>query len=113
MVTLTLPLAYNHGWVGAIVESDSQLTISLSSTETIPPWSLGSLIEDIRTWSKNLHLTFSWTNRSNNQVAHWTAQFTLSSNQCITWDVSFPTELTSLSMSDMPSVEDGLLFLEV
>ncbi|GKD17719.1 reverse transcriptase, partial [Tanacetum coccineum] len=71
-------LAYNHGWVGAIVESDCQIAISLSSTETIPPWSLGSLIEDIRTWSKNLHLTFSWTNQSNNQVAHWTAQFALS-----------------------------------
>ncbi|GKB67883.1 reverse transcriptase [Tanacetum coccineum] len=114
MVTLTLPLAYNHGWVGAIVESDSQLTISLSSTETIPPWSLGSLIEDIRTWSKNLHLTFSWTNRSNNQVAHWTAQFTLSSNQCITWDVSFPTELTSLSMSDMyrSFINDNLIKLK-
>ncbi|GKF40076.1 reverse transcriptase, partial [Tanacetum coccineum] len=85
-------LAYNHGWVGAVVESDSQLTISLSSIKTIPPWSLGSLIEDIRTWSKNLHLTFSWTNRSNNQVAHWTAQFALSSNQCI----MFPFRLASM-----------------
>ncbi|GKE34826.1 reverse transcriptase, partial [Tanacetum coccineum] len=54
-------LTYNRGWVGAIVESDSHIAISLSCSETTPPWSLGSLIEDMRTWSKNLHLTFSWT----------------------------------------------------
>ncbi|GKB83552.1 reverse transcriptase [Tanacetum coccineum] len=63
-------LAYNQGWCGAIVESDSQTTISLSSSEAVPPWSLGVLIDDIRTWSKSLHLTFSWVNRVNNQVAH-------------------------------------------
>jgi hypothetical protein len=94
-------LAYNQGWCGAIVESDSQMAISLSSSETVPPWSLSALIDDIRTWSKNLQLTFSWVNRVNNQVAHWTAQFALSSNQCIMWDVSYPCELTSLARSDL------------
>ncbi|GJR98435.1 reverse transcriptase [Tanacetum coccineum] len=63
-------LAYNQRWCGAIVESDSQTAISLSSSEAIPPWSLSALIDDIRTWSKSLHLTFSWVNRVNNQVAH-------------------------------------------
>ncbi|GJW31241.1 reverse transcriptase [Tanacetum coccineum] len=94
-------LAYNQGWCGAIVESDSQTVISLSSSEVVPPWSLSALIDDICTWSKSLHLSFSWVNRVNNQVAHWTAQFALSSNQCIMWDVSFPYELTSLARSDL------------
>ncbi|GKA59432.1 reverse transcriptase [Tanacetum coccineum] len=94
-------LAYNQGWCDAIVESDSQTAISLSSLEAVPPWSLGVLIDDIRTWSKSLHLTFSWVNRVNNQVAHWTAQFALSLNQCIMCDVSIPYELTSLARSDL------------
>ncbi|GJZ67909.1 hypothetical protein Tco_0631149 [Tanacetum coccineum] len=47
------------GWCGAIMESDSQTAISLSSSKVVPPWSLGALIDDIRTWSKSLHLFFS------------------------------------------------------
>nr|GEV60672.1 hypothetical protein [Tanacetum cinerariifolium] len=34
--------AYNQGWCGAIVESDSQTAISLSPSEAIAPWSLAS-----------------------------------------------------------------------
>nr|GEU63318.1 retrovirus-related Pol polyprotein from transposon TNT 1-94 [Tanacetum cinerariifolium] len=65
---------------GAIVELDLQTAISLSSLEVVPPWSLGALIDDIRTWSRNLQLTFSWINQVSNQMAHWTAHFALSSN---------------------------------
>nr|GEX98214.1 cytochrome P450 [Tanacetum cinerariifolium] len=101
VVTLVRVSAYNQGWRGAIVDLDSQTAISLSSSEAPPPWSLGALIDDICTWSKSLHLTLSWVNRVNNQVAHWTAQFTLSLNQCIMWDVSFLYELTSLARSDL------------
>ncbi|GJV37176.1 DNA helicase [Tanacetum coccineum] len=47
-------LAYNHGWLNAIVESDSQVAISLSSLESPPPWSLVALVDDIHLWAKNM-----------------------------------------------------------
>ncbi|GKD54100.1 reverse transcriptase [Tanacetum coccineum] len=63
-------LASNHGWFNAIVESDSQIAISLSSLDMCPPWSLAALVEDIRIWAKNMRIRFSWVNRERNQVAH-------------------------------------------
>ncbi|GJY79738.1 hypothetical protein Tco_0485539 [Tanacetum coccineum] len=74
--SLCMLLAYNQGWCGAIVELDSQTSISLSSSEAVPHWSLGDLSDDIHTWSNNLQLKFSW-------------------------DVSFPYELTSLASNDL------------
>ncbi|GJZ77668.1 hypothetical protein Tco_0642340, partial [Tanacetum coccineum] len=38
----------NHGWLNAIVESDSQMAISLSSSKVHPPWRFITLIEHIR-----------------------------------------------------------------
>ncbi|GJZ19803.1 putative reverse transcriptase domain-containing protein [Tanacetum coccineum] len=40
-------LASRHTWYHAIVESDSQVAISLSSTKTFPPWSIATLVVDI------------------------------------------------------------------
>nr|GEX57252.1 B3 domain-containing transcription repressor VAL1-like isoform X1 [Tanacetum cinerariifolium] len=40
----------NHGWLNSIVESDSQMNISLSSSEAHPPWRFATLIDDIRLW---------------------------------------------------------------
>ncbi|GKG21520.1 hypothetical protein Tco_0384115, partial [Tanacetum coccineum] len=67
-------LAFNHGWFNAIVESDSQIAIFLSSLDMSPPWSLAALVDDIRLWAKYMH---------------------------ISCDVSFPDEFTSLSRSDL------------
>ncbi|GJU47905.1 ethylene-responsive transcription factor ERF011-like protein [Tanacetum coccineum] len=94
-------LAFRRGWSQAIVESDCQTAITLSSTETIPPWNLAALVSDIRSWSANLKLSFSWTKRDNNKVAHWAACFASLSTLPFRWDVSFPYELSSLSRSDM------------
>ncbi|GJS71839.1 ribonuclease H-like domain-containing protein [Tanacetum coccineum] len=52
-------LASCRGWYHAIVKSDSQVAISLSSTNTVQPWSIDALVVDIRLWSKNMNLTFS------------------------------------------------------
>ncbi|GJR94097.1 reverse transcriptase [Tanacetum coccineum] len=94
-------LAFNHGWFNAIVESDSQIAISLLSLDMSPPWSLAAVVEDIRIWAKNMHIRFSWVNRESNQVAHWVAHNAFSSTLGFSWDVSFPDELTSLSRSDL------------
>ncbi|GJY61372.1 reverse transcriptase [Tanacetum coccineum] len=40
--------ASNHGWSNAIVESDSHMAISFSSSEAHPPWRFATLIDDIR-----------------------------------------------------------------
>ncbi|GJX44527.1 RNA-directed DNA polymerase, eukaryota, reverse transcriptase zinc-binding domain protein, partial [Tanacetum coccineum] len=40
-------------WLNAIVESDSQVIISLSYLESPSPWSLAALVDDIRLWAKN------------------------------------------------------------
>ncbi|GJZ32468.1 nucleotide-binding alpha-beta plait domain-containing protein [Tanacetum coccineum] len=37
-------LAFRRGWSQVIVESDYQTAITLSSTETIPPWNLAALV---------------------------------------------------------------------
>ncbi|GJS50441.1 reverse transcriptase [Tanacetum coccineum] len=94
-------LASCRGWYHAIVESDSQVAISLSSTDIVPPWSIDALVADIRLWSKNMNLTFSWTSRDNNKVAHYAARFASSSIFSFSWDVSFPVELTSLARNDV------------
>ncbi|GKD53647.1 protein SCAI [Tanacetum coccineum] len=41
-------LPFRRGWSQAIVESDCETTITLSSTETIPPSNLAALVSDIR-----------------------------------------------------------------
>lgn len=94
-------LASCRDWYHAIVESDSKVAISLSSTENVPPWSIAALVADIRFWSKNMHLSFSWTSRDNNQVAHCAARLASSSTFPFSWDVCFPFELTSLARSDV------------
>ncbi|GJR42936.1 reverse transcriptase [Tanacetum coccineum] len=94
-------LVFNHGCFNAIVESDSQIAISLSSLDTSPPWSLAALVEDIRIWAENMQIRFSWVNRESNQVAHWVAHHAFSSTLGFSWDVSFSDELTSLSRSDL------------
>ncbi|GJV16027.1 reverse transcriptase [Tanacetum coccineum] len=94
-------LAFRHHWSQAIVESDCQTAITLSSMETIPPWNLAALVSDIRSWSANLKLSFSRTKRDNNKVAHWAACFASLSSLPFRWDISFPYELSSLSRSDM------------
>ncbi|GJT25179.1 reverse transcriptase [Tanacetum coccineum] len=55
----TCLFASNHGWLNAIVESDSQMTISLSSSGAHPPWRFATLIDGIRLWAKNMQITFS------------------------------------------------------
>ena len=62
-------LAFNRGWFNVIVESDSQVAISLSFLESPPPLSLAALVDDIRFWAKSMHISFSWVNRERNQVA--------------------------------------------
>nr|GEY25907.1 ethylene-responsive transcription factor ERF011-like [Tanacetum cinerariifolium] len=82
-------LAFHRGWSQAIVESDCQTAITLSSTKMIPPWNLDALVSDIRSWSANLQLSFSWTKRDNNKVAHWVTCFASLSALPFRWDVSF------------------------
>ncbi|GKC59421.1 reverse transcriptase domain-containing protein [Tanacetum coccineum] len=94
-------LAFNRGWLNAIVESDSQVTIALSSLESPPPWSLAALVDDIRLWSSFMQLSFLWVNRERNQAADWVARYAFSNTLEFSWDATFPEELTSLSRSDM------------
>ncbi|GKB47588.1 reverse transcriptase [Tanacetum coccineum] len=94
-------LAFNHGWFNAIMESDSQITIYLSYLDMSPLWSLAALVDDILLWAKDMHIRFSWVNQESNQVVHWVARNAFSSTVGFSWDVSFPDELTSLSMSDL------------
>ncbi|GJS66791.1 hypothetical protein Tco_0681355 [Tanacetum coccineum] len=84
----------------AIVGLDSSGSI-LHVYDTVPPWSIDALVADIRLWSKNMNLTFSWTSRHNNKVAHYAARLASSSTFSFSWDVSFPVELTSLARSDV------------
>nr|GEU38899.1 hypothetical protein [Tanacetum cinerariifolium] len=97
----TCSLAFNRGWLNAIVESDSQVAISLSFLESPPPWSLEALVDDIRFWSKSMQLSFSWVNRERNQVADWVARYAFSNTLQFSWDATFFEELTSLSRNDM------------
>ncbi|GJZ42300.1 reverse transcriptase [Tanacetum coccineum] len=71
-------LASDQGWFNATVESDSQLVISLACSESTPPWSIAALVDDIRLWANNMHLSFFFVNRESNQVAHWVARHAFS-----------------------------------
>ncbi|GKD80169.1 hypothetical protein Tco_1342790, partial [Tanacetum coccineum] len=97
---LCYALSPPHAEALTFVESDSKATISLSSTEIVPPWSIAALLADICLWSKNIELSFSWTSRDNNQVALYVARLT-SSTLPFNWDVSFPHKLNSLARCDM------------
>nr|GEZ21243.1 hypothetical protein [Tanacetum cinerariifolium] len=57
-------LASDRGWFNAAVESDSQLVVSLACSESTPPWSIAALVDDIRLWSNNMHLSFSWKSKA-------------------------------------------------
>nr|GEW97714.1 Myc-type, basic helix-loop-helix (bHLH) domain-containing protein [Tanacetum cinerariifolium] len=41
-------IAMTNGWYHAIIESDSQLAVSLASSESDPPWSLAAIVGDIK-----------------------------------------------------------------
>nr|GEV92477.1 reverse transcriptase domain-containing protein [Tanacetum cinerariifolium] len=102
-------LASCRGWYHAIVESDSQVAISFSSSETVPPWSIAALVADSHLWSKNMDLSFSWTSRDNNKVAHCVARLASSFTFPFSRDVSLPHELTLLARrceTDATVVED-------
>ncbi|GJT03071.1 reverse transcriptase [Tanacetum coccineum] len=64
-------LAFNRGWLNAIMESNSQVAISLSFLDSPPPWCLAALVDDIRLWSSSMQLSFLWVNRERNQAADW------------------------------------------
>ncbi|PWA58210.1 hypothetical protein CTI12_AA299880 [Artemisia annua] len=46
-------------WYNAIIESDSQLVVSLASSESDLPWSLDAIVGDIKDWASQLNLCFS------------------------------------------------------
>ncbi|GKA02382.1 hypothetical protein Tco_0675047 [Tanacetum coccineum] len=69
-------------------ERMSKVAISLSSMNIVPPWSIDALVVDIRLWSKNMNLNFSWTSRDNNKVAHYVARLASSSTFSFSWDVT-------------------------
>ena len=46
-------LALMRRWHNAIIESDSQLAISLASSELDPPWSLDAIVGDIKNWASH------------------------------------------------------------
>ena len=94
-------LAMTRRWHNAIIESDSQLAISLASSESDPPWSLDAIVGDIKYWASQLNLCFSWIPRTCNRVAHKVAHVALNSDANFIWDVNFPVEITSLMRSDL------------
>ncbi|GKA05643.1 RNA-directed DNA polymerase, eukaryota [Tanacetum coccineum] len=83
-------LAFNRGWLNAIVESLSQVAIAFSSLESPPPWSLATLVDDIRLWSSFMQLSFLWVNRERNQAADWSAPFPFSTHLEISLGLQLP-----------------------
>ncbi|GJR48891.1 pol polyprotein [Tanacetum coccineum] len=94
-------LAMTKGWYGAIIESDSQLAISLASSDSDPPWSLATIVSNINDWASQLHLRFSWIPRTCNRVAHIVAGVAFNSVSNYIWDVNFPVEITSAVRNDL------------
>nr|GEU58951.1 ribonuclease H-like domain-containing protein [Tanacetum cinerariifolium] len=82
-----------------------RVAISLSSANIVPPWSFDALVANILLWSKNMNLTFSWTSRDNNQVAHYAARLASSSTFPFSWDVSFLSLTTLSTLTTMPPTQ--------
>ncbi|KAL7172332.1 hypothetical protein ACSBR2_031930 [Camellia fascicularis] len=55
------------------VEGDNKTVIELSVSELVPPWDCMTIIHDIRSAKSRSNISFSWSPRSSNRVAHWVA----------------------------------------
>ncbi|XP_028099060.1 uncharacterized protein LOC114298654 [Camellia sinensis] len=83
------------------IESDNQMVIKLCVSEQVPPWELSAIILDIRHFASVYHLSFSWTHRSNNRVAHWVATSQASQVLPVSWAGFPPDSLLSLLSTDV------------
>ncbi|XP_028072149.1 uncharacterized protein LOC114274429 [Camellia sinensis] len=52
------------------VEGDNKSVIDLSVSELVPPWDCLAIIHDIRSTRSRRDISFSWSPRSTNHVAH-------------------------------------------
>ena len=54
-----------------VICSDSELVISLASSDLDPPWEIEAIISDIRSLAFNYGFIFLFVPKSLNVIAHW------------------------------------------
>ncbi|KAL7212958.1 hypothetical protein ACSBR2_015621 [Camellia fascicularis] len=83
------------------VEGDNKSVINLSVSELVPPWDCQAIIHDIRSAQFRRNISFSWTPRNTNRVAHWVASCHLKGKLSLDWVVHPPLELRSILSLDL------------
>ncbi|KAL7259099.1 hypothetical protein ACSBR1_005074 [Camellia fascicularis] len=71
------------------VEGDNKTVIELSVSELVPSWDYMAIIHDIRSTKSWSNISFSWSPRSSNRVAHWVASRNLTGMLPLDW-VAYP-----------------------
>ncbi|CAL5375563.1 unnamed protein product [Camellia sinensis] len=97
--------AQSHSLTNVEIESDNRQVIQRSASKNVPLWELNVVIRDVRSLASQLQLSFSWTRRDNNKVAHWVAQSLASKSPPPLWNVFFPVSFSSLIDSDVSSFQ--------
>ncbi|KAL7218004.1 hypothetical protein ACSBR2_011269 [Camellia fascicularis] len=84
-----------------VVESDNSLVMKLCVSKMVPPWDCMAIFSDIKGLSQMRNVSFCWTRRSYNRVAHWLAKDHTHRSLPVNWVVLPPLELCSLLHQDI------------
>ncbi|KAL7162800.1 hypothetical protein ACSBR2_043141 [Camellia fascicularis] len=82
------------------VEGDNKTVIELSVSELVPPWDCMAIIHDIRSAKSRSNISFSWSPRSSNRVAHWVASCNLTGMLPLDWVAHPPPALRAILSLD-------------
>ncbi|GMP78527.1 hypothetical protein CsSME_00034441 [Camellia sinensis var. sinensis] len=85
----------------SIVQSDCFEVIKLGVGETVPPWEGLAILLDIRHLVRVGNVQLKWTNRKNNQVAHWVAKNHACHLLPLNWAADPPAALAALLNADV------------
>ncbi|KAL7247442.1 hypothetical protein ACSBR2_002370 [Camellia fascicularis] len=83
------------------VEGDNKVVIDLSVSELVPSWDCQAIIHDIQFARSRRNISFSWSPRSTNRVAHWVASCHLKGMLLLAWVVHPPLELRTILSLDL------------
>ncbi|KAI8571342.1 hypothetical protein RHMOL_Rhmol01G0112500 [Rhododendron molle] len=88
------------GYRRTCIESDNQQAIKLSVSESVPPWTVASIVMDIRELRKECEIAVTWVSKDANGLAHAVASKALRGLLPCNWVACPPPSVFSVLASE-------------